>query len=97
MATKHSPRFPVGKLPIRTLERLLKRNKIKDPRVIVGPGIGEDAAVIDTGNDRYLIAKTGIVHKIAAALERLFAKSLHQIIHAFTRDHRSSFDGNSFG
>jgi len=58
MEKKHSPRLPVGKLPIRTLERLLKRNKIKDPRVIVGPGIGEDAAVIDTGNDRYLIAKT---------------------------------------
>ena len=51
-------RFPVGKLPIRTLERLLKRNKINDPRVIVGPGIGEDAAVIDTGGPRYLIAKT---------------------------------------
>jgi thiamin-phosphate kinase len=58
MEKKHSSRFPVGKLPIRTLERLLKRNKIKDPRVIVGPGIGEDAAVIDTGHDRYLIAKT---------------------------------------
>jgi hydrogenase maturation factor len=58
MEKKHSTRFPLGKLPIRTLERLLKRNKIKDPRVIVGPGIGEDAAVIDTGNNRYLIAKT---------------------------------------
>ena len=58
MKKKHSSRFPIGKLPIRTLERLLKRNKIKDRRVIVGPGIGEDAAVIDTGNDRYLIAKT---------------------------------------
>ena len=58
MEKKYSPRFPIGKLPIRTLERLLKRNKIKDPRVIVGPGIGEDAAVIDAGHDRYLIAKT---------------------------------------
>jgi hydrogenase expression/formation protein HypE len=58
MEPKPSPRFPVGKLPIKTLERLLKRNKIKDPRVIVGPGIGEDAAVIDTGGQRYLIAKT---------------------------------------
>jgi hydrogenase expression/formation protein HypE len=58
METKPSRRFPVGKLPIRTLERLLKKNKIKDPRVVVGPGIGEDAAVIDTGGPRYLIAKT---------------------------------------
>ena len=58
MKNKPSLRFPVGKLPIETLERLLKRNKIKDPRAIVGPGIGEDAAVIDTGDPRYLIAKT---------------------------------------
>jgi hydrogenase maturation factor len=58
METKPSPRFPVGKLPFKTLERLLRQNKIKDPRVIVGPGIGEDAAVIDTGGPRYLIAKT---------------------------------------
>jgi hydrogenase maturation factor len=58
MDNKPSLRLPVGKLPIKTLERLLKRNKIKDPRVIVGPGIGEDAAVIDTGGPRYLIAKT---------------------------------------
>ena len=58
MENKPSPRFPVGKLPFKTLERLLTRNKIKDPRVIVGPGIGEDAAVIDTGGPRYLIAKT---------------------------------------
>ncbi len=58
MENKPSPRFPVGKLPIKILERLLKRNRIKDPRVIVGPGIGEDAAVIDTGGPRYLIAKT---------------------------------------
>ena len=58
MENKPSPRFPVGKLPIGTLERFLKRNRIKDPRVVVGPGIGEDAAVIDTGGSRYLIAKT---------------------------------------
>jgi hydrogenase maturation factor len=58
MEKKHSQRFPVGKLPLRTLKRLLKSNKIQDPRVIVGPGIGEDAAVIDTGGPRYLVAKT---------------------------------------
>ena len=58
MEKKHSRRFLIGKLPIRTLERLLKSNIIQDPRVIVGPGIGEDAAVIDTGGPRYLIAKT---------------------------------------
>jgi len=58
MRRTSSLRFPIGKLPIKTLERLLKQNQIKDRRVIVGPGIGEDAAVIDTGGPRYLIAKT---------------------------------------
>lgn len=51
-------RFPIGKLPIATLERLLRKNQIHDPRVIIGPGIGEDAAVIDIGGSRCLIAKT---------------------------------------
>jgi hydrogenase maturation factor len=58
MENNYYRRFPIGKLPIQTLERLLKSNRIEDPRVIVGPGIGEDAAVIDTGGPRYLIAKT---------------------------------------
>lgn len=49
--------FPVGKLDCRLLEKLIALNPIKDPRVIVGPQIGEDAAVIDFGK-KYLIAKT---------------------------------------
>lgn len=51
-------RFPIGKLPMETLARLLKQNHIADRRVIVGPGIGEDAAIIDNGGPCYLIAKT---------------------------------------
>ena len=43
---------------MKVLERLLRQNSITDPRVIVGPSIGEDAAVIDTGGPRYLVAKT---------------------------------------
>lgn len=50
--------FPVGKLPLGLLARLLDRIVIRDERVIVGPAIGEDAAVIDTGGSRYLVAKT---------------------------------------
>jgi hydrogenase maturation factor len=38
-----------GKLDIDLLKRLLKRYSIIDPSVIVGPKIGEDAAVIDPG------------------------------------------------
>jgi hydrogenase maturation factor len=48
-------RLPVGKLRAETLQAIFDRHPIKDPRVVVGPRIGEDAAVIDIG-DRYLIA-----------------------------------------
>ncbi len=49
--------FPTGKLPSEFLAALLARIPRHDPRVIVGPGIGQDAAVLDMG-DRYLVAKT---------------------------------------
>jgi len=50
--------YPVGKLPQPDLVALLSRTLGQpDPRVIFGPGLGRDAAVIDFG-DRYLIAKT---------------------------------------
>ena len=49
--------FPAGKLPQEILERLLRQLPGKDPRVLVGPRVGEDAAVIDMG-DRFLVAKT---------------------------------------
>jgi hydrogenase maturation factor len=39
------------------LEKLLQRFAPSDPRIIVGPRAGEDAAVFDLG-DRYLVAKT---------------------------------------
>ncbi|MBI3304064.1 MAG: hydrogenase expression/formation protein, partial [Deltaproteobacteria bacterium] len=44
-----------GKLPPKLLHRLLTTYAKADPRVIVGPAIGEDAAVIDMGTS-YLIA-----------------------------------------
>ena len=46
-----------GKLPIDVLGRLLDRIDLSDPRVVLGPRPGEDAALIDFG-DRYLVAKT---------------------------------------
>jgi hydrogenase expression/formation protein HypE len=49
--------FRVGKLPVELLDELLSTIEKKDPRIIVGPKVGEDAAVIDFG-DKYLIAKT---------------------------------------
>jgi len=47
----------VGKLPAELLARLLSRHPVTDPRVLVGPAPGEDAAAIDMG-DRVLVAKT---------------------------------------
>ena len=46
-----------GKLPLEMLAGLLDQVEANDPRVVVGPKAGEDAAVIDFG-DRYLVAKT---------------------------------------
>ncbi len=51
-------RFGAGKLPAPVLAELLSRFAGgDDPRLLVPPGIGEDAAVIDFG-DRCLVAKT---------------------------------------
>jgi hydrogenase maturation factor len=62
-----SPRAPLrgepqaalkaGKLPVELLSRLLGTIEIKDPRVLLAGGIGEDAALISFG-DRLLIAKS---------------------------------------
>lgn len=47
-----------GKLPPAMLAELLAKIAHRDPRVLVGPGIGRDAAVIDIGGGRCLVAKT---------------------------------------
>jgi hydrogenase expression/formation protein HypE len=51
------PILKPGKLPPELLQRLLRSYSSADPRVIVGPAVGEDAAIIDMG-DHYLIAKS---------------------------------------
>jgi hydrogenase maturation factor len=45
-----------GKLPAELLERLLARLP-HDPRLLVAPGVGRDAAAIDLGGGRVLVAK----------------------------------------
>ena len=47
-----------GKLPHDLLASLLQRIQRRDPRVVIGPGIGHDAAVIDTDGPELLVAKT---------------------------------------
>ena len=50
--------IPPGKLPVALLEELLQQSEpCTDPRLLVGPRLGEDAAVIDFG-ERLLIAKS---------------------------------------
>ena len=49
--------FPVGKLPATVMDRLLRRRTFGDDRLILGPGVGLDCAVIEFG-DRLLVAKS---------------------------------------
>jgi hydrogenase expression/formation protein HypE len=47
----------LGKFPPELLERLLAKAVTQDPRVLLGPRVGEDAAVIDMG-ETVLLAKS---------------------------------------
>ncbi len=57
-------RLRLGKPPLEVLARLFSACDIRDPRVIVGPRVGEDAAVLDAG-DRYLVAKVDPITFVA--------------------------------
>jgi len=50
--------LPLGKLPSALLERLLRRYATPDVRLIVGPGIGRDAAAIAIDETRTLVVKS---------------------------------------
>jgi len=55
--------YPLGKLPPEHLARIFERYAPSDERVVLGPGIGHDAAVLsfcerDSSLDTYLVAKT---------------------------------------
>ena len=47
----------LGKVPPEILEKLLQKIPVNDPRVLLGPQVGEDVALIDMG-PRVLVAKT---------------------------------------
>lgn len=49
--------LPVGKLPLSLLEDILKKSSAHDPRLLLGPGIGNDCAIIEYG-DRLLALKS---------------------------------------
>ncbi len=49
--------LPTGKLPLELLEQLLTTYTSTDERLVAGPRVGEDVAVVDMG-DRYMVIKT---------------------------------------
>ncbi|MFQ6115348.1 MAG: AIR synthase family protein [bacterium] len=57
--------LPTGKINLRLLSNLIEKYCVTDERVVVGPAVGEDAAVIDFG-DKYLIAKTDPITFVSA-------------------------------
>ena len=53
----HGETFGIGKLPMDLLQVLLERYRGQDERLVVGPQVGEGAAVLDMG-ERYLVVKS---------------------------------------
>lgn len=49
--------LPPGKIPPALLQDILSDHPLRDPRVVLGPGVGLDCAVVDIG-DRYLVMKS---------------------------------------
>jgi hydrogenase maturation factor len=65
----------VGKLPPEILKKfVLSRVGVVDPSVIVGPSIGEDATIIDIGDNKVLVAH---VDPITGAVEFLGWLAVH--------------------
>ncbi len=48
--------FPAGKLPPAFLSRMLKKFRVSDPSVLLGPSMGEDAAVLLIGKKMIAVA-----------------------------------------
>jgi len=69
-----------GKLPPAMMVKLLDTLRTNDPSVKLGPAIGEDAAAIKLGGDRYLISKTDPItftaHGAATLLMQVNANDL---------------------
>ncbi len=49
--------YPVGKVPLEVMAQLLRAIPQHDSRLLLGPGVGHDAAVLDFG-DRYVVTKS---------------------------------------
>lgn len=58
MTDAHDAPLRVGKLPPELLAQLLEQANVSDPSVILGPRMGEDAALIDNGGENYLVVSS---------------------------------------
>jgi len=50
--------YPIGKLPPDLLKKIFTQSPIHDERVLVGPGVGMDCAVINMGTPNLLVVKS---------------------------------------
>jgi hydrogenase maturation factor len=62
-----SPNLRIGKIDPDILEKLISVYTHKEDRVLIGAGIGEDAAIIDMGS-RYLVAKTDPITHVTSEI-----------------------------
>ncbi len=67
-SSRHGQNFmlPIGKIPVQLLERILPKGNT-DPRLLLGPGIGIDCAVVDFG-DRLLAIKSDPITFVSEAV-----------------------------
>jgi hydrogenase maturation factor len=64
-------KLPVGKLPSELLGRLIATYATSDPTVLVGPGIGGDAAAIDLGETTLVVKSDPITFASASPAQYL--------------------------
>lgn len=58
MTSERDAPLRVGKLPPDLLAELLEQANVSDPSVILGPRMGEDAALIDNGGENHLVVSS---------------------------------------
>ncbi|NIQ92930.1 MAG: AIR synthase, partial [Desulfuromonadales bacterium] len=69
----------VGKVPADLLQKVLGRAPVDDPRVLLGPGIGLDCAVVDAGENLLVFKSDPItfaVDEIGSYLVRINANDI---------------------
>lgn len=71
MAFESPPPLPVGKIPGDLLARLIAGHQIGDPAVVIGPGIGRDAAALAIGEQIVVVKSDPITFATDSAAHYL--------------------------